>query len=262
MVGGGAHSALASLAARHGLGGARARAFGTLPGDLEIDFGAPRAVVVTELLAACFTGEGLELDPWWALPISTRTLLLVALGELTAPAIEVYLPCPCGETAELELPSHELAEFAAERAAVAPTVEIDGASLRLRLPTGRDQLRWAALAAQADPSLARRVLVELVVDGPSELPEELVPQIDRALSEADPLVELRLDTACPSCGAALTGEVDLEAIAIARLRRVQLRLLEDIHHLARTYHWSEQQIARIPAWRRAEYLALLGRSRA
>jgi hypothetical protein len=43
------------------------------------------------------------------------------------------------------------------------------------------------------------------------------------------------------------------------LRRAQHGLIEDVHRLARTYHWTEDRVAALPPWRRARYLALIER---
>ncbi|MGE0397135.1 MAG: hypothetical protein AB7T06_10480 [Kofleriaceae bacterium] len=230
------------------------RPYGTVAEDLEVDFTSARAVVVTELLARCLEREAEEL---WDLPISKRSLLLVAVSEQTAPPIEVHLSCACGEASELTLTSAELAEFAAERAKDPRVGE-----LRLRVPTGRDQLRWTALAAENDETLKERVLLDLVVDAPAAIDPAMLPLIDKALGEIDPLVELRVDSTCSACGAPVSIGVDLEAIAISRMRKIQRDFVEDVHHLARAYHWSEADIARMPVWRRSEYLALLGKARA
>ena len=254
MTGSSAHDSLATVASRHGISLGRVRAFGSDARDLDINFGAPRAVVVTELIAACM---GVEVGALWELPLSTRLVLLVGLSELTAPPIELYFDCSCGEQAELEATAAELSEFSASRAGV----PLEAAGLRLRLPTGRDQLRWTVLAASGeDDQLARRVLTDLIVEG-GELGDDNLPLVDAVLAEADPLVELRLDTVCPACDAELTREIDLEAIGLARLRHVQRSVLDDVHVLASAYHWTEQHIATMPAWRRNEYRALLGRSR-
>jgi hypothetical protein len=247
--------AIATVAARSGVEPAFVRTFATEARDLDIDFHAPRAVVVTEILTACL---GVDAPRLWDLPISSRVLLLIAVSERNAPHIELYFDCECGEQAELELTALELAEFSASRAST--SLDVPDSGVRLRLPTGRDQLRWTVIAASGDESeLARRVLEDLVVAG--ELTDALVPALDRVLADADPLVELRLDTVCPACATPLSKEIDLEAIGISRLRYQQRLVLEDVHVLASAYHWTEEHIARMPAWRREEYRALLGRSR-
>lgn len=256
-----AHATIAGVMARQGVTCSAVRAFATQARDLDIDFTAPRAVVVTELLSACL--HDVDGAAWWELPISTRTTLLVAVSELSMPPIEIHLTCRCGEMAELELTAAELSAFAEERARELPIARHGDVEVRLRLPTGRDQLRWTALAAEErDAELTRRMLSDLVIEGPTPLPDEVLPGVDQVLAHCDPLVELRLESSCPACDAPLTKDVDLEAIALSRLSSLQRAWIADIHALASAYHWSEEQIVRLPAWRRDEYLTLLGRSRA
>lgn len=246
---------LTSLASRN-VSDARVRPYGIAVADLEIDFDAPRPIVVTRVLAACLHGTEDEL---WKLPVQTRILMLLAISELSVIApVEVHLACACGETAVVELAAAELAEFAEARRREALVVEADDQRVRVRLPTGRDQLRWAQLAAR-EPS-ARDVLATLVVEG--ELTDELVVAVDRLLCEVDPLVELEVSSTCPGCHAALARPVDLERIALTRLRHARGGLLAQVHALAATYHWTEATIAALPAWRRAEYAALVEARRA
>lgn len=241
---------ITSLASRS-LTGAKVRPFGIDIADLEIDFDAPRPIVVTRVLAACLRGSEDEL---WDLAVQTRILLLLGISELSlAPPIEVHLACACGETAAIELSAAEIASFAASRRRDELVVEMDGASVRLRLPTGRDQLCWAQLAANGD--VARQVLEALVVEG--ELSDALVIAADQLLSAADPLVEFELCSTCPACGAGLERPVDLERIALTRLRHARRGLLDQVHLLASSYHWTEATIATLPAWRRIEYAALV-----
>jgi hypothetical protein len=233
------------------------RRFGTAACDLDVDFEGARPVVVTELLRICLGGDA---QTWWRLPVHARIVLAVALAELaTGEAIEVTMTCGCGEVAAVQLTAHELATFARERSG--GRLHVDVAGLHVRLPTGEDQLRWRALGHELAraPDLARRVLEVLADD---VVPPERVVEVERALADADPLIEFLLETACPACTAPLAGEIDLEALALGRLRRVQRTLLEDVHVLALAYHWNEADIAGLPAWRRAEYLAFLGRGRA
>jgi hypothetical protein len=186
-------------------------------------------------------------------------VLLVAAAELAAgQPLEACATCTCGEIAAIELTCAELAEFNAMRVAGRTHVEVG--ALRLRLPRGLDQLHWLAFAQASDTDLARDMLGRLV-EGGGALTDGDVVAAERALAEADPLVDFRAETACPECGTALTMEVDLETVSLGRLRRAQRTLLEEVHALASAYHWSEAQIASLPAWRRAEYLALIERRR-
>lgn len=241
---------LTSFASRS-VADARVRPYGIDVADLEIDFDGPRPIVVTRVLTACLRGREDEL---WGLTVATRLLLLLGLSELSVVTpVEAHVACTCGETAVIEFSAAELANFAASHRREPLIAEADGARVRLRLPTGRDQLRYAQLTDST--TIARDVIEALVVDG--ELTEALVVAADRALGDADPIVELELTTTCPACGAELSQIVDVERIALTRLRHARAALLAQVHALASAYHWTEATIAMLPAWRRAEYAAIL-----
>lgn len=241
---------LTSVATRT-VAGARLRPYGIAVGDLDVDFDAPRPIVVTRVLAACVGGSD---DDLWALPVQTRILLALAISEISVDApIEARITCTCGETAVIELATAELASFAEERRRDELVVEADGARARLRLPTGRDQLRWAQLATGTD--VAGAVFSQLVIEG--ALTDALVSAADKLLSDADPLVEFELSSRCNACDAALSRTVDLERIALTRLRYARRGLLDQVHALASTYHWTETAIAALPAWRRVEYASVI-----
>ncbi len=256
-----ARSVFAEVSATHAVAGLRVRRFGTGARDLEIDFDAPRPLVVTGVLTAALgPDDDIAGDVWWTVPVHARIALALAVAELaTGQAIEVTLPCACGETASLDLTAAELLAFSRERAA--GRIELDIAGFRVRIPVGRDQLHWLELGrtTATDAELARGVLSHLA--GGVALADADLTAIERALAEADPLVDFQIDSSCPDCGAALHATVDLEAIALGRLRRVQRTLIEEVHVLASAYHWTEAQIVALPAWRRGEYLALAGRGR-
>jgi len=238
--------------ARRSVAGARVRPFGLDVADLAIDFDAPRPIAATRVLAACLRSEE---DPVWALAVQTRILLLLGISELSlADPIEVHLPCACGATAIVELSTSELADFTVERRREDLTIHAGDAHATLRLPTGRDQLRWMQMTGEDD--VARAVLSELVVEGDKPLSDALVTAADALLTDVDPLIELEVESTCPQCAKALAKQVDLERVALTRLRNARRILLEQVHAIASTYHWTEATIAELPAWRRAEYAAL------
>jgi hypothetical protein len=232
------------------LAGARVRPYGVEVADLAVDFDAPRALVTTRVLAACLHCEESAV---WQLAVQTRLLLLLGISELSlADPVEAHVPCGCGEVAMIELTASELARFAAERHRDQLVARAGDAAVTLRLPTGVDQLRWAQLDPRGD--IVRGVLADLVVAG--DLTDELVVAADALLGEVDPLVDFELESICPHCRTPLAQPVDLERIALARLRHARRTLLEQVHAIAAAYHWTEPTIAALPPWRRAEYAAL------
>lgn len=241
----------------------RARPFGGALQDLEVDFAqADRPALITAALRCCVATDG--EDVWgWTLDRRVRALLAViragAGDRLTWPAR--CLEGTCGREMELELSVEQLLstpEPAAEFCC-SPAPE---QMLELRLATGADQRRWRATAEPGGHDLVSVLATSLVraVNGEHPppgwmLPREWLPGLDAAFGEHDPLGSLELRVACPWCGAQSLLEPDLEALALSYLALEQRRVLEQVHQLARAYHWTEAQVLAVPPRRRALYLA-------
>ena len=244
-----------------------ARAFGTTPADLDIDFAAqPRAQVATVLLAACLRdrdGGSFAPDTVWNWSVAARLQGLLAIAYATAGArTAAVASCSrpdCGERIELEL---TLADFAQAASDSIDWQTPQRQAARVRLPSGGDQLAWYhqhRAGHDADPAwLARRLIVSLDGHPPAiswPLPSAWIASLASALAEADPLTALTVAAPCPACGTELVIAVDLEYLLLDSCRRRQRALLDDIHHLAGAYHWSEADIVALPAGRRARYLS-------
>jgi hypothetical protein len=244
------------------------RAFASRHADLDIHFDLPRPALVTELLSSCLCGidgAAINAQSLWQWTVSERLQGLLAIanastGASTA-AVAVCSNADCREQVELQL---ELSSFADEE----PTNKFDwlspeGEKISCRLPTGQDQLAWQN-HAQAEPDaqdndeswLAKR-LIEHTAKQPTpvQLPDTWIDSLGIALNTADPLTALDIDVSCPFCHQSLRVDVDLEQLLIEGLRLQQRRLIEQIHRLASSYHWSETDIASLPGWRRERYLA-------
>jgi len=141
-----------------------------------------------------------------------------------------------------------------------PWTEIDAAGrrLRLRMPTGEDEARAAALErAQARRALALACVA--AIDGAAPQPAELealseaeVDAIDAALDAMAPQVATTLASACSECGTANTFEIDPYDFFLPR----PAELYREVHALALRYHWSEAEILDLPRERRRLYLEL------
>lgn len=256
------------------------RPFGISEHDLEVSFaaGQPRPHLVTEVLACCTVGargERLEPDFFWSLPVGKRIECLLTISVNSGDRAEIVIPlrCPeeaCAQALELELSLPEIASLQnqtddAERFAVRRGER----QLYVRRPTGSDQLAWLD-ARFADEAAAFAAMVCALVSfdeaGASsaavvgaEIDGGWIAAIEEAMEEFDPLVNFSLAVRCPFCEAEHEHEVDLEELALRRLRQSQMRLLASVHRLARHYHWSEREIFSVPHWRRAFYLALIDR---
>jgi hypothetical protein len=249
--------------------------FATRLAHLDLDLGAQeRPALVSSLLQTSLEtseGEALDWQQVHATDIARRLQWLLTLCRCSGiDKIELQAPCPsCGTDMSLEL---DLAQLARPQ----PSPEFDcepepGVRLRLRVPTGRDQSCWAA-AGRADPG---QLLADLVVSLEKEetatavgdfarqapLPDRWLPTIEEALEAADPLTAMSIQTSCPACHHALELPVDLEQSLLHRLMAEQARVLSDIHRLASTYHWSEQQILALSPARRRFYLDRIAQTR-
>ena len=210
----------------------------------------PRAV--TAVLCACATPPASE-GTIWALTLAGRIggLLAVWAGDARR-NLELQLKCAgCGADLEVALPVSALAEMA-QQAEAEPELEIGDAALRLRRPTGEDQRRWRE-ADFADPGLG--ILETLVVGAAPDLGGQVEALSDQ-LAEFDPLSCFSVSTTCPDCSLEQDAPVDLEAVLLQRLQRVQAGLFRDVDILARRYGWSDTAILAMPAARRARYLEI------
>lgn len=237
---------------------------------LDLDLANPdRPALISSVLQSCLqAGDGQPLS-WQhvhAANIVQRLSWLLELSRLTGVhSLELRCVCPaCACEISLSLdpwrfqPPGAASEFDCEPQA--------GVRLRLRLPTGEDQSRWAADGIEDFAQLATD-LVLLIDAGPDVEPDQQssepihrdwLPGIEDALEAVDPLTALEIHTECPDCGHAFDLPVDLEQLLLQRLMVEQTRVLRDIHHLARAYHWGEQEILALSPSRRSFYLRCIG----
>jgi len=130
------------------------------------------------------------------------------------------------------------------------------------LPTVAD-LRDAGEVADTDE--ARRLLIRRCVarasrDGaetePEQLPEDLCAALGRRIADLDPLADVVLAAPCRVCGADCAIPLDIGRYVWCEIEAWALRLLDDIHLLARSYGWSERDILALPSDRRRIYVEL------
>ncbi len=253
-----------SMIAQHGAAPAwRARAVGTLAADLDIDLHGDRAATVTALLAACVSdadGHGLDAEVAWDWTLNQRLQGLIAMRLAAGQnALALQAACTgCDEAMSIDL---DVQAFAAAPAAPRFSWRSDaGIELNLRLPNGRDLQAWARADVDSPVTFAAS-LVETIGGRAHALDDPalaaILPALDDAFAEHDPLICLRLRTACPACAHDNSIVCDLEAALLAGFARAQADLLDEVLQLARSLHWSEAQIMALPRWRRAHYLARL-----
>lgn len=246
----------------------RVRPFAMTMQDLDLDFArTDRPQLIDAVLRCCLEESAGERPGAGTLDHRIRVLLLVVRAT-QGDRLPWMARCPiqdCGHEMELEIGVSQLLNMPEPperfRWSAAPDC-----TLELRLPTGRDQIEWrGAIEADAEAEgrdIALRLATALVssVNGqpPSSdwsLPGAWLPALDIAFHEHDALASLELQVSCPWCGNESVLEPDLEALALSCLAAEQKRVLEEIHRLASTYHWTEAEVLAIPRRRRSFYLA-------
>lgn len=165
----------------------------------------------------------------------------------------------CGERFDFELHASRLPVKEAGEGFPFVEVETGLGRLRARVPTGADQealLEGEGVAGER-ALLARCVEPVDAVAGwdVARLEDGDLRRIDEALEAVSPAVVTRVGAACAACGVA--REVEVEPYAC--LSTSPEALLEEVHTLASTYHWSERDILALPRHRRRQYLRLVER---
>jgi hypothetical protein len=246
----------------------RFRAFGVALADLDLDLEPgcrPTPHLVTDVLAACLlssVGDGPDRTTLWRMPVGKRIEALLRIIRLEQPSeIPVKLRCAnaaCAELIEVGLKIEELLESAGAEELAELAVEVGGHVRTIRKPTGLDQLAWLEASFEDDATAERAMAEELLITPvESEPTDDVVAAVDDALDLHDVLGAFRLSVFCPYCDELFPHELDLAALLLGLIRHAQARLVEEIHAIARAYHWTEGEILSIPPRRRARYISLL-----
>ena len=225
-----------------------------------------RPGLVTRLLASCLAGFDTLPDAesiLWDWTIEERLQGLLAIARATrAEPPPVETRCSASECRAPMRIDLDLSAFATSPGRTPIVCDMAaGERVVARLPRGLDLRHWRD-AAEDTGSLATRLIESIdgrVPEPGWRLPQTWLGRLAASLAERDPLTVLQLSAACPDCGRVNLIDFDLEGWILRLLAEEQSRLLDDVHGLASTYHWSEAEICALPPWRRRAYLARVGR---
>jgi hypothetical protein len=261
--------------------GKRVREFALcdLTGEVELalaeaersDAGLPARI--TAVLASALRhvgGKPVTPDVVRALTVADRQFLARSLAaHLGADSVWLTATCrSCGHDFDFRVLQSVLPVKEAGRGAPYVEVSTSLGKLKLRVPNGEDQEAIAAVPeAMAVRALVSRCLVktddvrQTRVSGNESTDEAMtgedLDRIEGALESVAPEVTLWAQTSCPECGEPNTVWVD----PYLSLRGLGRGLFNEIHCLARHYHWSEAEILQLPRRRRRVYLDLLDEER-
>jgi hypothetical protein len=91
-----------------------------------------------------------------------------------------------------------------------------------------------------------------------DLPEATLELVEDRLGAADPQGDIQLNLACVACEKHNRTLFDIASFLWNELDVWAIRMLREIHELARAYGWSEREIVTMSSWRRRCYLEMLG----
>jgi hypothetical protein len=142
-------------------------------------------------------------------------------------------------------------------------VVADGYEIRARLPNTLDLLALdLAGGAPGGQQLLERCLVsvrkaesEVLI---AELPTSVLQAVEQRMAEMDPLADLQVELSCPACGHRWEEVFDIGAFLWAEIDGWAQGVLREVHVLASSYGWTEEESLRVGPRRRRQYLELVG----
>jgi uncharacterized protein (UPF0212 family) len=241
--------------------------------------------LVTHLLSRCVRRIG-AVEPVTVavarqLLIADRDYLLLKLRELSfGTRVEGTVACPwpqCGarvdvdfSTADVPLTSRPVTstfvvELSPEAAVADAAAGTSQRTLTFRLPNGADQEALAPVlmtsAAQALTGLLERCIVPPPDEDRSQLVQRLSAraryEVEQAMQEQAPHVELDMALVCPECGRSFNAPFNVQDFLFGELRNSRDLLYRQVHYLAYHYHWGEAEIMRLPRDKRLTYIEVL-----
>lgn len=140
------------------------------------------------------------------------------------------------------------------------TLAVKGYDIACRLPNSLDLLSLAHCLNEerARHTLLARCLLRATRDGEEisgeELPEDVWRAVEERMAETDAQADVRLALSCTRCAGKWEEIFDINSFFWTEINAWAMRLLGEVHTLARAYGWRERDILEMGARRREFYL--------
>lgn len=214
-----------------------------------------------EAAPAGLLGELLAVDRDWLVLQLTR----LTFGDLRYQTVT----CPaegCGKRVDVcvDLASVTPPEPPAE--AVGRVALPDGSERRFRLPNAGDQVALHGVLGEAlEAAFLERCLLAGGAPSPGlpglgevmGLPAEVRAALVKEILAVAPQLDMTMVLDCVECGQPFRFTYDPVRSLLGELRDSRPALLQEVHCLALSYHWSQAEILGLPRGLRREYLGLI-----
>lgn len=215
------------------------------------------------LLAATYPGFG--EDELFNLSIGERDGLLMDLREaLFGSSMTCLAQCTqCAEQLEMAIDLADIRIKPTAKPVVPLTLELPDYRLDFRLPTSQDLL---LIESQTDLAAARQLLLERCLlmiqrddqmQALNDLPDEILNQVEAAMSDADSQADVQLALTCPACRNHWLSAFDIASFLWCEINAWAGRIINEVHLLAKAYGWRESDILALTPTRRRFYLTLI-----
>jgi hypothetical protein len=190
--------------------------------------------------------------------------LLNLRKRLFGSRFEAWVTCPkCGQGLELEFDAADITPAVVPGDGQPFALRVDDYLVSCKAPSIDD---LACVERLRSPEQQRADLLGRVVREASRggmpcavanLPETVVDAIQRTLEEGDAQVLTDLGVNCDACGHRWSAPFDIATYLWSELEHWAVRLLWEVHALARAYGWREIDLVAMTPWRRQRYLEML-----
>ena len=219
-----------------------------------------RPQAVSEALSgalAMLGGEPVTRERVDALSVPDRRFLMIHLACRFGASFAWWTRAceECGTLFEFPLDLGELPATPAGDLYPETELQTTRQRVRIRVPTGADQLQ---VAAAADEASASRLLARLCV-APcdqatiDELSADDLALIDQGLKELGPTLPWGVEALCPECETRNAIPID----TVGWIAGVADGPTAAVHEIAMAYGWSERDILALSRAQRLKYLALI-----
>lgn len=174
--------------------------------------------------------------------------------------------CPkCGELLEWTTELEDIRLQAPKQQTLPQTFELDveGTHINFRLPNSHDVFRATSDPAySADP---QKLLAECIVaasNGVEEIAMDKLPgdtwdALEQQMEKLDPQADIQMALTCPACAHEWSASFDIAGYLWTEIDNWAKHVMQEVYLLARSFHWSEQDILKMSPRRRQLYIEMI-----